>query len=180
MRLDWTTVSEINNYGFKVERSVNSASGFTSITANAIPGHGTSTQPHDYSFVDSSADAAFPWYRLVQIDLDGTVHYSNGVRATSATSVSRDLMPTVVQLEQNYPNPFNPQTVIDFAVPTAQQVTLVIFNVLGQRVTTLLDGRVEAGSHRVVWNAAAFPSGTYFYEMRAGTARFVKRMVMLK
>jgi photosystem II stability/assembly factor-like uncharacterized protein len=76
-------------------------------------------------------------------------------------------MPGDFVLHQNYPNPFNPSTTISFDLPTRSQVTLKVFNVLGQEVATLVDGEVQAGRHRVLWNAPQNPSGVYFCRLTA-------------
>ena len=180
VRLDWTTLSEVNNYGFFVERSASPGSGFSALTSNVIPGHGTTAQPHDYSFMDTTADAAFPWYRLRQADLDGTTHYTGGVKAAPLAGLSHQALPKSIQLMQNYPNPFNPRTVIDYALPSPGEVTIGIYNVLGQHVATLFEGRAGAGLHEIRWDAARYPSGTYFYDLRSGGTHLVKRMILLK
>ena len=89
-------------------------------------------------------------------------------------------MPQVYSLSQNYPNPFNPATNFSFDLPVASHVTLTIFNVLGQEVTTLIDKKMEAGSHTVEWNAARFSSGVYFYRISAGNFTETKKMMILK
>jgi len=96
-----------------------------------------------------------------------------------------DNLPTAFELYQNYPNPFNPYTVIEFALPTAGGVRLEVFNLLGQRVSTLLDRRLSAGRHSVYWDAtgsdgARVASGVYFYRLSAGDMVVSKKMMLLK
>ncbi|MCS6989000.1 MAG: T9SS type A sorting domain-containing protein [Chloroherpetonaceae bacterium] len=88
--------------------------------------------------------------------------------------------PKEFKLEQNYPNPFNPTTTIQFAVPTVSDVTLEVFNVLGQKVATLVNQRMEAGIHSVQFNAANLSSGAYFYRLRAGSFTQTKKMLLVK
>ncbi|RME19554.1 MAG: T9SS C-terminal target domain-containing protein, partial [Candidatus Zixiibacteriota bacterium] len=93
--------------------------------------------------------------------------------------------PTEYSLNQNYPNPFNPTTEISFALPEAANVTLDIYNVLGQRVTSLINGELPAGEHTVTWNGtndagASVASGVYFYRLTAGSFVQTKKMMMLK
>ncbi len=83
-------------------------------------------------------------------------------------------------LEQNYPNPFNPSTVIRFALPTAGNVVLKVFNSLGEEVATLVDQFVEAGAHELVFDAATLPSGMYLYKLKAGNYTSVKKMLLMK
>ncbi len=89
-------------------------------------------------------------------------------------------LPRAYSLSQNYPNPFNPTTNLSFDLPVASKVNLTIFNVLGQEVTTLVDKKMEAGSHTVEWNAARFSSGVYFYRISADNFTETKKMMILK
>jgi len=94
-------------------------------------------------------------------------------------------LPTEYALEQNYPNPFNPSTNINFALPKAGNVTVSVYNVLGQEVTTLVNGELPAGSHTVVWDGrngsgTVVSSGIYFYKIAAGDFNQTKKMMMLK
>ena len=84
------------------------------------------------------------------------------------------------ELDQNYPNPFNPTTKIRFSVPNKEQVTLKVFNVLGQEVMTLINKEMDAGSYEVNFNAANLPTGVYIYKMTAGKYTATKKMVLLK
>ncbi len=90
-------------------------------------------------------------------------------------------IPTEVVLEQNYPNPFNPSTKIRFGLPKAESVTLEVYNVLGQRVATLVGGEMlKAGYHTVSFEARDLPSGTYFYKLVAGDKVITRKMTLLK
>jgi hypothetical protein len=83
-------------------------------------------------------------------------------------------------LSQNYPNPFNPTTMISFNLPVASRVDLSVYNVLGQKVATLIDGRLDAGLQEVEWNATEFSSGVYFYRIATDTNVETRKMVLLK
>jgi len=89
-------------------------------------------------------------------------------------------IPAAFALRQNYPNPFNPATTIDFSLPANANVKLEIYNALGQKVATLIDGKVAAGSHTVNWNAANVPSGLYFYKLEAENFSQTRKMVLMK
>lgn len=90
-------------------------------------------------------------------------------------------VPTVFSLAQNYPNPFNPSTTIEFSLPTAAEVSLVIYNVTGQEVERLIERRSMApGNHRVEWAPHALPSGVYFYRLTTGGFTQSRKMVLLK
>ncbi|HMD14493.1 MAG TPA: T9SS type A sorting domain-containing protein, partial [Bacteroidota bacterium] len=92
----------------------------------------------------------------------------------------RDDLPASFTLEQNFPNPFNPATKISFAVPKSSIVTLTVYDILGQSVITLVDGKQEPGEHSVNWNALNIPSGVYFYRIVTGDFVQTKKMVLMK
>ena len=89
-------------------------------------------------------------------------------------------LPIAFELAQNYPNPFNPTTIINYSLPTASQVKLEVFNVLGQRVAMLEDGKMQAGSHSTEFNAGGYPSGIYFYRLTYNGGVATRKMVLLK
>ena len=85
-----------------------------------------------------------------------------------------------LELYQNYPNPFNPSTTINFAVPKSGNITLKIYNTLGEEVVTLADGYMEAGIHTMNFNADQLSSGLYIYRLNSKEATFTKKMLFLK
>jgi spore coat protein H len=89
-------------------------------------------------------------------------------------------LPTICRLLQNYPNPFNPGTTISFTLPQNQLVQLEVFNLLGMRIATLVNGRLSAGSHTVTFDASKLSTGLYFYRMISGTFQQTKRMMLIK
>jgi hypothetical protein len=89
-------------------------------------------------------------------------------------------VPQGFTLKQNYPNPFNPSTTISYQLPVTNYVNLSIYNLLGQRVTTLVNEKLNAGSHTASWNAAGFASGVYLYRLQAGTYSETKKLILLK
>ncbi|MBL0176478.1 MAG: T9SS type A sorting domain-containing protein [Ignavibacteria bacterium] len=88
--------------------------------------------------------------------------------------------PWCTQLDQNYPNPFNPSTTITYSVPNAGNVTLTVFNALGQKLATLVSGPAEAGNYKVVFDASGFQSGVYMYELRGNGFTQVRTMTLVK
>ncbi len=168
--LSWITATELNNSGFEIERTL-LGSEFKKV--GFVPGHGTSAETHSYSFVDQSLAAGSYSYRLKQIDLDGTYEYSNIVNVEIIT-------PVEFELSQNYPNPFNPSTTIKFSIPEGSQVSLKIYNSLGQEIKILVNQFMEAGVHNVNFNAIGLNSGMYFYRLDAGEFTQVRKMTLIK
>ena len=178
--LNWNTATETNNKGFEVQRSESKDQKTEWKTAGFVVGNGTSTQTHSYSFTDKNVVSGKYYYRLNQIDFDGTSEYSKEVEV----SVNA---PAVFALQQNYPNPFNPATIIRYSIPADQHVRLNIYNLLGQKVVTLIDGVQKAGQHEVNFNASNLPagrqgfaSGLYFYKLEAGENSSIKKMILMK
>ena len=172
--LNWETATEINNSGFQVEKKSNGE--YKSI--GFVPGFGSTTEPRAYTFSDVNLAPGAYTYRLKQIDYDGTFEYSDVVEVDI-------LVPDVYSLHQNYPNPFNPSTKITFTIAENANVTLKVFDVLGQEVMTLINQDLTAGIHTYDFDAAGFNSGVYFYRIEAngidGTNfTNVKKMILLK
>lgn len=168
--LRWSTATEINNSGFAVERSVENNT-FEQI--GFVPGFGTTSEMKSYSYTDNSPGNGKFYYRLKQIDYDGSVEYSQIVDANI-------VVPAIFSLEQNYPNPFNPSTTIKFDIPENELVTLKIYDVMGNEVAELLNQELTAGQHSIEFNASNLASGTYFYKLQAGIKTEVRKMLLLK
>ncbi len=151
VKLQWSTASEINNFGFDIEKSSDGNS-FTKI--GFVPGNGNSNSPKNYEFTDRNANG-FLRYRLKQIDNDGAFTYSDVVSAEVVNV-------TDYAIYQNYPNPFNAQTVIAFKVPQESKVRVTILDPLGQIIEQIADRTYAAGIHEVIWDAGNLASGGYF------------------
>jgi hypothetical protein len=171
VELKWSTASELNNYGFDVERKAKNGEGMWE-KLGFIEGQGTSNTSHQYEFLDKNVAVGQYAYRLKQIDRDGSFKNYNEIEVTVSA-------PTEFSLDQNYPNPFNPSTSISFALPEASNVTLRVYNMLGQVVATLLDGGVEAGIHSVPWTPSGLSSGIYIYRLQAKDAGFTQTKTMM-
>jgi hypothetical protein len=176
VQLNWSTATELNNRGFEIQRSAN---GSQFATVAFVEGHGTTTEQQKYSFVDNTVNTRTNYaYRLKQVDFNGNYEYSSVVNVGST-------LPAQFILEQNYPNPFNPSTRISFAVPVKSNVTLEVYNLIGERLMTLMQGEVEAGTETVTFNANGLSSGIYLVKMNAigenGTEfTSSKKMTLLK
>ena len=171
--LYWRTATEVNNYGFNIERS-SSSLGTIWKTIGFVQGHGNSNSPKEYTFVDTDINQSGRYfYRLKQIDNDGAFEYSNTISVEVGTPHSYDL-------SQNYPNPFNPLTKIEFTIPQKEMVSLKIFNSMGELVSELINEEKEAGSYSVDFDASGLASGMYVYRFQAGTFISNKKMILLK
>ena len=173
--LKWTTVTETNNAGFSIEKSTNNKE-FTEISF--VEGMGTKTEITDYSYTDKNVKAGIYYYRLKQIDLDGSFNYSNSVEVDINA-------PTAFILSQNYPNPFNPSTNIKFSLPVDSKVAINLYNTLGEKVDVLVDKELSIGHHELNFNASSLSNGIYYYTINAqgkDGSIFVstKKMVLMK
>ena len=184
VELRWTTATEVNNFGFTVERR--DISNSQSTIGNAqwsdvgfVQGAGTSASPHHYTFIDANVHPGDYSYRIKLRDNNGSFSY------TTALEVGVGSEPKDFSLSQNYPNPFNPSTTMRFAIPTDGRVVLKVYDILGKEMATLLDGQQSAGTYNVNFNASLYSSGVYFYRLSVvgnDGRRFVstKRLTLIK
>ena len=176
--LNWKTASETNNYGFYVERSASKSAGFAAISG-LIPGHGTSTTGFSYQYTDKTVPTGAAYYRLKQVDLDNSVHYSDAVML--ATTDVAQSAPIVFALSQNYPNPFNPSTEFRFTVAKTGLTTLVVYNAIGQEVSRIFNGETESGKYYTArLDGSALASGVYFARLQSGSEIQMKKIVLMK
>jgi len=173
--LEWETATELNNVGFDIEQSSDNKV-FEKI--GFVPGFGTSSKNHNYEFSVIYETAQKYYFRLKQVNLDGSYEYSDIIEVN--ISLTEEF-----ELSQNYPNPFNPTTKIKFTIPLvkmghALSVQLKVYDVLGNEISTLVNGKKPAGIYEVEWNSNGLPSGLYYYQLRAGGFIETKKMVLLK
>ena len=170
VELNWETATEINNYGFSVERKPKTGDwselGF-------VKGSGNSNSPKHYSYTDSEIGAGKYFYRLKQIDIDGSFEYSNIVEVDLTK-------PIKYELSQNFPNPFNPTTSIQFSLPEAGKVKLVVYNLIGEQVTVLVNKNMEAGFHNANFDASKLNSGIYIYKLEVNNFTQIRKMMLVK
>jgi len=168
--LSWTTATELNNQGFEVQRKFGSND---FVTIGSVKGYGTTTSPNNYTYIDKLTDAGKYFYRLKQIDYGGTFEYSNEIEV-EVRIINK------FTLEQNYPNPFNPSTKINWQSPVGSYQTLKVYDVLGNKVATLVDEYRPAGNHEVEFDASSLASGIYLYQLRTGEIILTKKMVLIR
>ncbi len=166
VNVNWVTATETNNSGFELYRNGSKVT--------FIKGNGTTAERSSYSYTDKELTNGNYSYQLYQIDFDGTRSL------VGKTSVEVNAVPVEFALNQNYPNPFNPSTSISFSIPNASSVKLTIYNAIGKEVATLVNGTMESGNHKVVWNASNMPSGMYFYKLQADNFTSTKKMMLIK
>jgi uncharacterized protein YkwD len=174
--LNWETATEVNNYGFEVERQYQESSSNNKDweKISFIAGHGNSNSTKYYSFTDNSIQTSGKYsYRLKQVDIDGTFEYSDAIEAELG-------LPQNYVLEQNYPNPFNPTTSLSYSIPSDGNVTFTIFDVLGNEVSKLENGYKSAGTYSYNFDASELSSGMYFYTIRSGKFVQTKKMLLMK
>jgi len=168
--LNWKTATETNNSGFEIQRSQDRIN-FSKIAF--VGGNGTTTEPQSYSYADNSVTSGKYFYRLKQIDFNGEFSYSQIVEVDVAS-------PIEFVLDQNYPNPFNPSTIISFSVPQSSFVTLKVYDVLGNEVSTLVNETKEAGKYNISFDASGLSNGVYFYTIKANNFNSTKKMILIK
>jgi photosystem II stability/assembly factor-like uncharacterized protein len=170
VHLKWITSSEINNKGFEVEKNL---AHNVWLSIGFVEGNGTASQNQFYSFADQDLSPGKYFYRLKQIDFSGAFKYSEIIEAEVVT-------PGKFSLSQNYPNPFNPATVIEFTIPRDGLTNLIVYNLLGERVSVLLNQNLKAGYYKIDFDAVELAAGLYFYRLESSGLSEVKKMMLLK
>jgi len=169
VQLNWATATEVNSHKYVIEKSnFNNWSVIGEVKAN-----GNSNSAKHYSFADKITTNGKFQYRLKMIDNDGSFKYSDIVEINVET-------PKAFELLQNSPNPFNPTTSIVYQLANTSDVTLKVYDILGNEVLTLVNEKQEAGKYEVKLDASKLSSGTYIYRLSAGSFIQTKKMILLK
>lgn len=175
VRLYWETASEINNYGFEIERIHTDITEWERIGFRE--GHGSCTTAKSYSFTDKKGSKFQNLkYRLKQIDYDGTFEYSPEILVRSENSV----LPHKFALHANYPNPFNPTTTISYEIVEQAFTTMRIYDILGKEMSVLVNETQNPGKYEVKFNGAYLSSGVYFCKLTSGSYTQLIKMLMIK
>jgi hypothetical protein len=177
VRLDWTTLSERNNYGFYLEKSERRDSGYAACSG-IIPGAGSSTERHDYTYTDSGGPTG-RFYRLGQMDMDGAVRLSEPVEPIVTGAGIHDPAIAAMTLS-GYPNPFNPIISLEFSLPFSGEIDLSIYDILGRKVETLAHGPTAEGRHTMAWNGEGYASGVYVAGLRTQRGAAYVRLMLMK
>jgi len=165
--LKWETATEINNYGFEIERNYDGWE-----TIGFVAGNGNSNSPKYYTFTDTPTLSGLYQYRLKQIDTDGKFEYSNIIE----THFEID----TYTLYQNYPNPFNPSTIIKYELKNSGNVKLIVYDFIGREVSVLVNEYRDSGIYYVKLDASNFASGLYIYKLIINDVVYSKKMTVLK
>jgi len=174
--LEWATATETNNHQFEIYRRNNQNEKVGEwILLGQQEGNGTTTEPHYYSYEDNitGINATALEYRLKQVDYNGNYTYSEIISVNS-------IAPNGFMLEQNYPNPFNPSTRIKYAILNKQFVSLKVYDLLGNEITTLINEEKPAGTYEVEFNANHLSAGVYYYTIVTDGFVQTKKMILLK
>jgi len=175
--INWETTSEIDHLGFNVYRDTRDQfdrNRALKLNNDLIQGKSP------YQFIDRSVDRTKSYYYwLEDISLQGIKNLHGPISAHLASA-----MPYVYELKQNYPNPFNPSTNIKFSIPQAANVELAIYNVLGQKVRMLVNNKLSAGFHQVVWDGKndqglKVSTGIYLLEMKSTDFIQTRKMMIV-
>ncbi|PEN12333.1 hypothetical protein CRI94_15040 [Longibacter salinarum] len=176
--LRWKTLSEKNSATFEIQRSTSTLDDPGDREWSAI-GHkqaaGTTDEPQTYRFEDTDVpyEAQTVHYRLKQVDVDGTETYYGEAKVLIRTGNN-------VTLHGNFPNPVRSETTIRYELPEAGEVQLAVFDLLGRRVRTLVDGPQTAGRKEIRMNASTLPSGSYFYRLQVDSQTMTRRMTVVR
>ncbi|MCF7913172.1 MAG: T9SS type A sorting domain-containing protein [Candidatus Cloacimonetes bacterium] len=191
VELQWITQSETSNAGWNVYRcNCEAQEEALQVNPELIPGHGTCTEPQQYSFKDAEVETGTTcYYWLESVDYSGSNQTYGPIELQIPEDGQGDPPPVdiVYGLHDAYPNPFNPETTINFVMEQPGKANLAIFNIKGQKVVTLYDDFVNTAGEPVSihWdgkdsNGRDTGSGIYFYQFRTTGKTQVKKMVLVK
>lgn len=190
VKLNWQTTSEKNNKGFEIERKSLTQS-FSDgkgepfwIKIGTVEGMGTTTIMTNYSFIDKDVENGKYSYRLKQLDFDGSFSFSNELEV-EVYSIHADF-----KLYQNYPNPFNPSTKIQYFLSTSSHVSLKVYDILGNEISTLVNEFKKAGKYevdfsidnlkQVLSSVSNLPSGVYLYRLQSKNFSQTSKMLLIR
>jgi hypothetical protein len=172
--LKWRTATELNNNGFEIQRKFEASE---YVTIGFVRGIGTTTTQNEYAFTDIELPNGKYFYRLKQMDFNGSFNYSNEIEIDV-------LNITQFSLELNYPNPFNPSTKISWQSPVGSWQTLKVYDILGNEVATLVNEYRDAGNYEIDFQSTVsghqLANGVYFYQLRVADFVETKKMILLK
>lgn len=173
--LKWTTMWEENNDRFEVMRKLHDDENAVWQSVGTVEGSGTTYEQNNYSIIDRNLVTGKYDYKLVQFDHNGQSNADWELGQTVEIGI-----PTKFDLSQNYPNPFNPVTKIGYEIPVEGLVKILVYDMSGRQVATLLNETITPGYYTVEFNASSMASGVYFYRLITSQSTITKRMVLVK
>jgi hypothetical protein len=175
VHLNWITKTEVNNYGFQIERAVisNESINLNWEKIGFVPGHGNSNSPKEYSFSDLPKVGTQFQYRLKQIDTDGKFEYSAVINIEIAN-------PNEYELKQNTPNPFNPSTIIAYSLPHDGSVSLIVYDIIGREVASLVNEYQKGGNYSIIFDGSKLSSGVYICKLGSDKFSASIKMILIK
>jgi spore germination protein YaaH len=175
VHLFWATVTEKENFGWEIERAepLKNKDSLEWEKLDFVIGSVSSNSLKHYSFIDRNVSSGIYYYRLKQINLDGSFEYSDKIEIMVKN------LKEEIELS-NYPNPFNSFTIIEFYINKPDRVRLSIFNLLGEEIKVLLDEFKESGKYKINFDADDLSSGVYIYKLEAGSQIVTRKMILLR
>lgn len=177
--LMWRTESEVDNDHFNLYRSTVSSERGELVAQ--IRGHNNSATPSDYSYSDINlVNGVTYYYRIADVTIDGRETMSQFSTSAIPSPFATGEIPIKYMLSQNYPNPFNPTTTITYGIHKASLVNLSVYNMLGEKVATLVNANQTPNTYKVEFNGSNLPSGTYYYSLSTSGFTTSKKLVLMK
>ncbi|RPI00170.1 MAG: T9SS C-terminal target domain-containing protein, partial [Calditrichaeota bacterium] len=170
IKLNWSTATETNNLGFEIQRSIDQVK-FDVI--GFVNGNGTTSAAKNYIFIDRDFNQGIYYYRLKQIDFDGSYYFSDLIQVVIN-------IPEEFTLQQNYPNPFNVSTTLKYQLPKESEVRMNVYDTRGRLVEALFAGRQAAGYYHYIWSGCNLPSGVYAIRLEAGGQQAIRKCILIK
>lgn len=181
VQIEWTTASEWNSLGFHVYRSTDPNGPYEKLTVSVIPNQGNSSSGSEYLYIDSDARAGVSyWYRIEEVNADGENTFFGPIHIHDTFA-----QPHSFELAQNFPNPFNNSTMIRYQLPKEAFVNLAVYDILGQKVRTLVQEEQSINYYEISWNGRndsdqILPSGIYFMRLQTEDFVQVRRVLLLQ
>jgi len=173
--LEWKTASEVENYGFEIERIHTGTNKW--VTIGFVEGNGSVTTPTEYLYTDRGVGRFSELkYRLKQLDYRGSYEYSPELIVPD----DDPQLPFEYRLYNNYPNPFNPETTIRYEIMQAGLTSLIIYDMLGREVEVLVNMEQSAGLYELKFNASDYSAGVYFCRIRSGQFSQLIKLLLVK
>ena len=189
--LTWKISTQTDLTGFIIKRSYEKDGQYDIISSyesdsNLIYNYGLSINSV-YTFTDYDVSYGENyWYKIIATDSSRIQKESEPLFATPNNNentysiIDDNFYQNTYKLKQNYPNPFNPSTTISFSIPNTEYVTLDIFNMLGQKMETIIEQHLNPGNYHIKWTANNLAEGIYFYRLKAGNFMMIKSMILIK